>query len=141
VKIRQMLLLCSAAALPQLASADLAVTNPAGLGQVRAFLDFCITSDPQDAGSFKSQWQSIVGGQSRLLTEIERDPAYKQQYAGLTGELQKLPQGETVAICAVSAAAWNGSGGRDHGDHGKDDHDPKPNKGSDPAHKSGQSDR
>jgi hypothetical protein len=141
MKIRHIILLCSAAALPQLASADLAVTNPAGLGQVRAFLDFCTGTDPQDASSFKSQWHSIVGGQSGLLAEIEKNPTYKQQYAELTGVLQKLPKDDTAAVCAVSAAAWKGTGGDDHGDHGKDDHDAKPNKGSDPAHKSGQSDR
>jgi hypothetical protein len=141
MKVRHIILLCSAAALPQLATADLSVTNPAGLGQVKALLDFCIASDQRDAASFRAEWQSIVGEQKSLLAQIEQNSAYKQQYTEFTGELQKLPRGETAKICAVGAAAWNGAGVSDHGDHGKDDQDSKPKKGSDPDHKRGQSDR
>ena len=143
MKVRDIILLCSAAALPQLAMADLSVTNPAGLGQMRAFLDFCSQADPQYSASFKAEWQSIVGGQTSLLGKLEQSSAYKEQYAEFTSALQKLPPGEGQTICAVLTAVWNGgavSGHENHGkdDHGKDDHGTKPNKGSDPPHKSGQ---
>lgn len=142
MKIRHILLLCSAAALPQLATADLAVTNPAGLGQVKALLDYCITSDPRDASAFKAQWQNIVGGQGSLLAQIEQNSAYQREYADLTGKLQKLPRGDSAKICSAGAAAWNATGAGGRQDHGKDDdRDAKPDKDSDRAHKPGQSDR
>lgn len=107
MKVRHILLLCVAAATPQLATADLAVTNPAGLGQMHALLDVCTQFDPGNSASFTAEWQSIVGGQSDLLAQIEQDPAYQQQYAAFTSELQKLPRGETLTICTISAARWN----------------------------------
>jgi hypothetical protein len=144
MRIRHIVLLCSAAAVPQLALADLSVTNPAGLGQMHALLDFCSQANPQNSASFQAEWKSIVGNQASLLAQLEQNSDYKQQYADLTSELLKLPKGETQTICAVSAAAWNGAVVSDHGDHGKDDQDSKPskpNKGSDPARKPGQGDR
>jgi hypothetical protein len=144
MKFRHLLLLCSAAALPQLAAADLAVTNPAGLGQMHALLDFCSKSDPQNSASFQGEWQSIVGSQASLLAGLEQNSAYKQQYDDFTSELQRLPKGETHTVCAVSAAVWHGAGQRHDGDRGKDDQDHKnPDPGNDdqdhkkpdPAHK------
>jgi hypothetical protein len=147
VKIRHILILCSAAAMPQLAMADLSVTNPAGLGQMHALLDFCSQANPQNSASFQAEWKSIVGDQASLLAQLEQNSAYKQQYAAFTSELLKMPKGQTTAICAVSAAAWNGSAVRPDGYHGKDDRDStpskpsKPDKGSDPDHKPGHPDR
>jgi hypothetical protein len=113
VKVHHILLLCVAAATPQLALADLAVTNPAGLGQVHALLDFCTQFDPRNSASFQAEWQSIIGDQSNLLAQIEQDPAYIQQYAAFTSELQKLPRGQSLTICAVSAAQWNGGASKE----------------------------
>jgi hypothetical protein len=144
VKIRRILLLCSAAALPQLASADLSVTNPAGLGQMHALLDFCSQTNPQNSASFQAEWKSIVGNQASLLAQLEQNSAYQQQYADLTSELLKLPKGETQTLCAVSAAAWNGAVPSEHGDPGKDDRPlkgAKPGNGSELGHKPGQADR
>lgn len=92
--------------MPQLAAADLAVTNPDGLGQMHAFLDFCIQVDPLNSTAFKGQWQSIVGGQNTLLAKIEQKPAYINEYAAFTRRLQKLPATETVNICKVTARLW-----------------------------------
>ena len=111
MKIGHILLLCSAAAMPQLASADQAVTNPGDLGEMHALLDFCTQIDPQSSASFRAEWQSIVGGQSR----IEENSAYKQQYAALTSELANLPRNVTQAVCALTAAGWHGTAGRGHG--------------------------
>jgi len=144
MRICHIVLLCSAAAIPQLALADLSVTNPAGLGQMHALLDFCSQTNPQNSASFQAEWKSIVGNQASLLAQLEQNSAYKQQYADLTSELLKLPKGETQTICAVSAAAWNGVVLSEHGEHGKDDRDSKPakpDKGSEPGHKPGQADR
>jgi len=144
MRVRHIVLLCSAIAVPQLALADLSVTNPAGLGQVHALLDFCSQANPQNSASFQAEWKSIVGNQASLLAQLEQNSAYKQQYADLTSELLKLPKGQTQTICAVSAAAWNGVVLSEHGDHGKDDRDlkpAKPDKGSEPGHKPGQADR
>ena len=144
MRICHIVLLCSAAAIPQLALADLSVTNPAGLGQMHALLDFCSQTNPQNSASFQAEWKSIVGNQASLLAQLEQNSAYKQQYADLMSELLKLPKGETQTICAVSAAAWNGAVVSEREDHGKDDRDlkpSKPDKGSEPDHKSGQADR
>jgi hypothetical protein len=145
MRIRHIVLLCSAAAaVPQLALADLSVTNPAGLGQMHALLDFCSQTNPQNSAAFQAEWKSIVGNQASLLAQLEQNSAYKQQYADLTSELLKLPKGETQTICAVSAAAWNGTVLSEHGNHGKDDRDLKPSKasnGSEPGHKPGVADR
>ena len=115
---RILLLLCVAAATPQLATADLAVTNPAGLGQVHALLDFCSRVDPQNSVSFNAEWQSIVGNQSSLLAQIEQNSVYKREYDAFTSELNKLPRGETSTICKVSAARWNAAPG-ENGDDGR----------------------
>jgi hypothetical protein len=144
MRIRHIVLLCSAAAVPQLALADLSVTNPAGLGQMHAFLDFCSQTNPQNSTSFQAEWKSIVGNQASLLAQLEQNSSYKQQYADLTSELLKLPKVDTQAICAISAAAWNGVVASERGDHGKDNQDSKPSKpdkGSDPDHKPGHPDR
>ena len=111
MKIRHILLVCSAAAMPQLATADPAVTNPGDLGEMHALLDFCTQIDPQHSASFRAEWHSIAGGQS----EIEQNSAYKQQYAALTSELVQLPRGVTQAVCTLTAAGWNGTAGRGHG--------------------------
>jgi hypothetical protein len=130
--------------MPQLALADLSVTNPAGLGQVHALLDFCSQTNVQNSAAFQAEWKSIVGNQASLLAQLEQNSAYKQQYADLMSELLKLPKGETQTICAASVAAWNGAVLSNHGNLGKDDRDSKPSKpdkGSEPGHKPGQADR
>lgn len=114
MKIRHILLVCSAAAMPQLATADHAVTNPGELGQMHALVDFCTRIDPQNSDSFRAEWHSIVGGQS----QIEQNSAYKQQYAALTSQLAKLPWDVSQAICTLTAEWWNGTAGRGHGGDG-----------------------
>lgn len=100
--------------MPQLATADHAVTNPAELGQMHALVDFCTRIDPQNSASFRAEWHSLVGGQS----QIEQNSDYKQQYAAVTSELAKLPSDVSHAICAYTAAWWNRTAGRDHGRDG-----------------------
>ena len=105
--------------MPQLATADHAVTNPGELGQMHALVDFCTRIDPQNSDSFRAEWHSIVGGQS----QIEQNSAYKQQYAALTSQLAKLPWDVSQAICTLTAEWWKGTAGRGHagdGDGSKD---------------------
>ena len=107
MKAFSILVLVSAAALPQLSSADIADTNPAGLGEVHALLDFCIRHDPRDSASFQAEWQSIVGNESGLLAKVEQNSVYQQKYAAFTSELEKLPPGETSRHS--SAPTWHRS--------------------------------
>jgi hypothetical protein len=127
MKPNHILLLCSAIALPQLAMADLASTNPAGLGDVHALLAYCAKVDPANAGSFNAQWNSIVGGATgKQLDSVEDGGAYKKGYDSLLAVLEKLPKQEAAAICKDTAAKWNAggsepTGGPDKGGHDKDD--------------------
>jgi hypothetical protein len=118
MKVSRILLLCSAVALPHMAMADLASTNPAGLGDVHALLDFCTKVDPKDAASFQAEWASIIGGaSSKQVSGAEGGGAYQTAYDYLMGVLAKLPKGDVSRICTVSASAWKGNGESSDGDH------------------------
>jgi hypothetical protein len=87
MKPNRILLLCSAIALPQLAMADVANTNPAGLGDVHALLAYCAKVDQPNAASFNAEWNNIVGGATaKQLDGVEDGAAYKQAYDGGAGE-------------------------------------------------------
>jgi hypothetical protein len=109
MKVHRILLLSSVVALPQLALADLASTNPQGLGDVHALLAFCAKVDPANAGSFTAEWNSIVGGAAaKQLDQVEDGGPYKLGYDALMATLEKLPLQQVIGICAASAVAWNG---------------------------------
>ena len=111
MKLSRILVLCSAVALPHLAMADLASTNPAGLGDVHALLDFCSRTDPKDASSFQAEWANILGGAAAAqVSSVEGGTPYKTAYDGLMGVLNKLPRGDATHICLASATAWKGGG-------------------------------
>jgi len=117
MKTGHLLVLCSVIALPQMAMADLASTNPAGLGDVHALLSYCADADPADADSFKAQWKSIVSGASeKALDGVEDGAAFKASYDTLKHILEKLPRPEVVSICRTTAMAWDGGKGRATGD-------------------------
>ena len=97
-------------ALPRLAMADVASTNPVGLGIVHAFLRFCSRVDPRDHESFAAEWQSIVAGApAKRLDEVEDDGPYKNGYDSTSELLEKVPRREAAAICADAAARWKGT--------------------------------
>src|ERR1700690_777245 len=56
----RIVLLCSAVVLPQMAVAGLPDTNPAGLGNMNAYLPFCTEVDRKDPALFQAEWDSIV---------------------------------------------------------------------------------
>jgi len=109
MKANPILLLCSALALPQLAMAGLADTNPRGLGDVQAVLKFCAEVDPRDASAFRELWASIVGDSTgKPLDVVEDSGAFKEGFDSETGDLHKLSRSTAVAYCGDIAARWNG---------------------------------
>ena len=109
MKARHILLLCSLAAAPQLATADAADTSPESLGMVRAVLQFCMRADPQDLPTFNAEWRSIVEGTSaKALDGVEDKSAYKRGHDLVTDLLEKMPKSEAARTCAAGAAQWNG---------------------------------
>ena len=107
MKALRVVLLCAAAALPQLAQADLSITDPAGLGVVRAYVNFCTTVDPQNAPAYRTEWLSIVSHSPHsLLVNLEANSNYWHGYNSTTVKLRKLPAATAVQECAAGAAQW-----------------------------------
>lgn len=111
MKANRILLLCSALALPQLALAGLADTNPQGLGDVQAVLKFCAEVNPRDAAAFQELWASIVGDSTgKQLDVVEDGGGFKQGFDSEASDLHKLSRSTADAYCADIAARWNGKG-------------------------------
>jgi hypothetical protein len=109
MKANRILLLCSALALPQLAMADLADTNPQGLGDIQALLKFCAQVDPRNAAAFQQQWASIVGNSTGKQLDVAEDNSGFKQGSNATSEvLHKLSRSTAAGICADTAARWDG---------------------------------
>ena len=109
MKANRILLLCTALVLPQLAMADVADTNPQGLGDIQALLKFCARVDPRDAAAFQQQWASIVGTTTgKQINVVEDESGFKQGSDATTKVLDKLSKSTAAGICADTAARWDG---------------------------------
>jgi hypothetical protein len=110
----RILLLCGAAALPQLAMAE----NPSSpaLGMVNAILTFCAEVDPGNAQSFQAEWRSFASG-----TTLGHPAGGDSQKAFdmITAELRLVARPTVAKNCAAGAKQWNGKS------TGKDKDDPK----------------
>ena len=109
MKANRILLVCTALVLPQLAMADVADTNPQGLGDIQALLKFCERVDPRDAAAFQQQWASIVGTTTvKQVDVVEDESGFKQGSDATTKVLDKLSKSTAAGICADTAARWEG---------------------------------
>jgi hypothetical protein len=103
MKAFRILLLCGAAALPQLATA--ANPSPQALGMVNAILTFCTEVDPRNAQSFQAEWKSLGSG-----TTLGHPAGGDSQKAFdmITAELKLVTKPTVAQNCAAGATQWNG---------------------------------
>jgi hypothetical protein len=103
VKAFRILLLCGAAALPQLAMAE--NPDPQALGMVNAILTFCAEVDPRDAQSFQAEWNSLGSG-----TTLGHPAGADSQKAFdmITAQLRLVARPTVAQNCAAGATQWNG---------------------------------
>jgi hypothetical protein len=111
-------LLCGAAALPQLAMAE--NPSPQALGMVNAILTFCAEVDPRNAQSFQAEWKSLASG-----TTLGHPSGADSQKAFdmIIAELRQVARPTVAQNCAAGATQWNGksTAGKDKdGDDSKD---------------------
>jgi hypothetical protein len=129
MKAIRILMLCGAVALPQLAMAGVADTDPQGLGMVHAILTYCAQVDPHDAAAFQQQWASIVGNATnKQIGGIEAGSGYKQGTDLTASLLNQLAKSDGAAKCAAGAAQWKGTAGSEpgHGEGGRNAERPEP---------------
>jgi len=108
-KVRRIIGVCLAAALPWQALAD--PPSDAGLGQVEAILTFCAKSDPKLAPRAHEGMEQLAG---HAREAARKTPAYQQGFNTLTELLAKLTPAQVAAGCAVLAPPKaNGKPGRE----------------------------
>jgi hypothetical protein len=113
----RILLLCGAAALPQLAMAE--NPSPQALGMVNAILTFCAEVDPRNAQSFQAQWKTF--GSATTLGHPAGGDSQKA-FDMITAELRLIAKPTVAQNCAAGATQWSGKStvGKDKDDSDKD---------------------
>jgi len=107
MKPQSIFLLCCAAALPQLAMAGVANTNPQGLGIVHAVLAYCEQVDPSHTAQYQAEWNSLlVGATNQQVSSIEGSSGFKQGSDAITAELKGMSQKVVADNCAAGASQW-----------------------------------
>jgi hypothetical protein len=114
----RILLLCGAAALPQLAMA--ANPGPQALGMVNAILTFCAEVDPRNAQSFQAEWKTFGSG-----TTLGHPAGGDSQKAFdmIIAELRLVARPTAAQNCAAGEKQWDGksTAGKDKDDNDRDD--------------------
>jgi hypothetical protein len=113
MKAFRILLLCGAAALPQLAMAE--TPSPQALGMVNAILTICAEVDPRDAQLFQAEWKTF-GSETTLGHPASGDS--QTAFDMITAQLRLVDRPTVAQNCAAGAAQWNGksTAGNDNDD-------------------------
>jgi len=99
MKIRKMVCLCTVAALPALALAELPVNGQA-LGSVQGTVDFCAQLDPASAATYQGFPKLIVQGTAEEEVEkVRRSDEYKEAYASVSAQLKDIPKEQAIESC------------------------------------------
>jgi hypothetical protein len=134
MKAFRIVLLCGAAALPQLAMA--ANPSPQALGMVNAILTFCAEVDPANAQSFQAEWKTFASG-----TTLGHPAGGDSQKAFdmITTQLRLVARPTVAQNCAAGATQWNGNStaGKDKDDSKDKDKDNFKDKDKDGSAKDG----
>jgi len=128
MKAFRILLLCGAAALPQLAMAE--TPSPQALGMVNAILTFCSDVDPRNAPSFQAEWKSLGSG-TTLGHPASGDS--QKAFDTITAELRLIARPTVAQNCAAGATQWKGTAGNDKDDSKDKDKDKDNSKDKDAA--------
>jgi hypothetical protein len=97
MKVKSVLLLCSVAALPQLATA--AQPSPEMLGIAQAVANFCSKVDPSDAATFQGIWKNIASMPATQLASVEANSSFKQAYQQANALLAQFSERDAEAGC------------------------------------------
>ena len=102
MKASRIVLLCTAIVLPGLASASSAI-SPQSLGIVQAILDFCAKVDPKDSDSFEALGKKLTGLSGHDLATLRGNPAYQDEFAGISDALAQSAPKDAARTCAAGA--------------------------------------
>ena len=116
-KLNRLVLVCSAAALPQLAMADQLASQQLGLDMVHHILiDYCAKVDPRDASAFRAIWQN-------LLSHVSDGDDYKPVF-----EFSGASDPGAPALCA-SLATGVSKKGPSNGKEDRNEKEDRPKRG------------
>jgi hypothetical protein len=100
MRVHRVLCLGLAMAVPQLALAELSVSN-AGLGQVEGILHFCAKADPASIKSDAAQSKLLTGKASpKELTDARSSSEYLEAYSAINAELEAVEKARAAQVCA-----------------------------------------
>jgi len=98
MKVLRVLCLCLAIVVPQIALAELPLSNKT-LEQVEGILDFCSQVNPQLA-KYNEKSRTLVGKASpKDLADARKSDEYKDAYDAISAELAKVPKERAVDTC------------------------------------------
>jgi hypothetical protein len=101
MKIATVLLVTSAAALPQIAAAELPFT-PQSLGTVQGTIDFCAKVRPDAAHRYQEFAKHLVNDVSREdIAKARATGEYHEAYEAITRTLSEAPKREGTESCAA----------------------------------------
>jgi hypothetical protein len=76
---------------------------PKALGPVEATVDFCIKADSKSADQYKQWGKSLVREMSeKELVAARNSDEYKEAYAGIKTELEKIPAEKAAGSCRAA---------------------------------------
>jgi hypothetical protein len=99
MRIHRILCFVAAAAMAQLALAELPFSNDS-FGRLEGVLDFCGRADQESAAKYKERKEQMTKDvPKRELTEARGTKEYKEAYESVTGEFGKAPKDQAAAAC------------------------------------------
>ena len=102
----QMLSLCAAALLSQLALADEPTISAPALGITEATLDFCAQADPKSADKYWQQAKALLQGvPQKTAAEIRNSNEYRQAYDSTAEMIGKGSHQDALRACQDSLVA------------------------------------
>lgn len=100
MKITRILCLATVFALPALLPAAPPPISPKALGHAEAIISYCSKVDASSADKYKDWGKKLVAGMSpKALTSARDSEDYKETYAFLIGELEKVPADKAAETC------------------------------------------
>jgi hypothetical protein len=101
MRIHRILCLAAAIVVPQLALANLPMTNDV-FGKTEGTLDFCAQKKPAAAAKYQERKKSLVRGvPDKEVEEARQTKEYRDGYDWVTAELAKMPKDQVAESCAA----------------------------------------
>jgi hypothetical protein len=99
MKIYDVLLVCAAISIPQLATAKLPFSNDE-FGKVERTLSICSEFTPESAAKYQEIAKRYVGdAPEKELAEARNTPEYKQAFESSGAVLADMPKERVVEVC------------------------------------------